>query len=42
MVALAPDWETKMAATGLVMQSAVIWPSISDTDLVMQIATNEI
>jgi hypothetical protein len=42
MVALAPELETKMAGTGLVMLSFVIWPSILDTGLFMQIATHEI
>jgi len=42
MVALAPELETKMAGTGLVMLSFVIWPSIVDTGLFMQIATHEI
>jgi hypothetical protein len=41
MVALAPELETKMAGTGLVMLSFVIWPSILDTGLFMQIATHE-
>lgn len=40
MVALAPETETKMAGTGLVMLSFVIWPSIFDTGLLMQIATH--
>jgi len=42
MVALAPELETKMASTALFMLSFVIWPSIVDTGLFMQIATHEI
>jgi len=41
MVALAPELETKMAGTGLFLLSFVIWPSVLDTGLFMQIETRE-